>query len=116
MMQYSLAATQFTKDECEELMKPVRQIAFARMGFNRNMPPEVMHGPREYGGYGLRDLFTEQGIDGLEQLIGHMRAQDKLGRLMEVFSLKLKLRFPYIKIVKVTCMFYFYVQSRIPLL
>ena len=71
MMQYSLAATQFTKAQCEELMKPVRQIAFARMGFNRNMPPEVMHGPREFGGYGLRDLYTEQGVDGIEQLIGH---------------------------------------------
>ena len=43
-----------------------------------------MYGPREFGGCGLRDLFTEQGLDGIEQLIGHMRAQDKLGQLMEV--------------------------------
>jgi hypothetical protein len=52
------------------------------MGYNRNMPKEVVYGPEDLGGLGLHDLYVEQGIKQISTLIGHVRQGSDTGRMM----------------------------------
>ena len=81
---YSLPATRLTPKDCDRIMTSVRSIAIARMGFNRCSAHAVMFGPEEFGGNGLLDLYTEQGIAGLIQLIGSVRSGSDLGDYFKI--------------------------------
>jgi hypothetical protein len=52
------------------------------MGFNRNMPLEVVHGPAYLGGVGLRHLSIEQGYHMSSALLEHIRQNGRLGQMM----------------------------------
>ena len=79
---YVLPFTSFTIDECIKLAAPFLAKCLPAMGYNRHMPRVVLYGPMKYGGQALLALFTEQGIDGLQALIGHIRAETDISHLL----------------------------------
>jgi hypothetical protein len=46
------------------------------------MPRSVVLGPHQYGGLNFRCLYTEQGCQQVELLIGHLRVQDTIGKMI----------------------------------
>jgi hypothetical protein len=69
-MGYSLAVTHFTEKQLAKIQsKPIRALMSA-MGFNPNMPKEVLFGPKALGGGDYRHLYVEQGT---QQVLGILR-------------------------------------------
>ena len=81
---YGLMATALDKQQAEEVFKPVRKYAISQMGYNMNMPKEVVHGPRRYGGMGLRDIYTVQGTEHIKVLLDEMTSQSPTGKLLRI--------------------------------
>jgi hypothetical protein len=55
------------------------------MEYNRNSPKEVAYGPVEMGGFGLHDLYVQQGIRQVSALVGHLREpKSKTGQMMRI--------------------------------
>ena len=50
------------------------------MGLNRNTPKAIIHGPREFGGCGIFDIYTEQAIQHIRQTQKHLRRNDNVGK------------------------------------
>ena len=72
-LEFPLTVTQFTQAQCDKISSPVLNVCMAKMGYNRNMPREVVYGPLQMGGLGLHDLYIEQGIKAVTALVGHLR-------------------------------------------
>ena len=72
--------------ECRAYLSSVSKIAFARMGFNRNMPTEVMHGPMSRsdavvaGGFVFPDLNSSSRTTKDSDGITLKQRTDQLGR------------------------------------
>ncbi len=84
-LEYPLTVTQFTQDQCDKITSPVLRSCMAQMGYNRNSPKEVVYGPLEMGGFGLHDLYIEQGIRQVSALVGHLREpKSRTGQMMRI--------------------------------
>lgn len=81
-LEFPLAVTQFTQQQCDSIASPVLGACLSKMGYNCNMPREVVYGPVELGGLGLHDLYIEQGLHQLTTLIGHTRQKSVTGNMM----------------------------------
>jgi hypothetical protein len=49
-----------------------------KLGYNRHMPSAVVYAPTHFGGIGLSDMTTEQGLAHVMIIIGHMRAKSDI--------------------------------------
>jgi hypothetical protein len=78
-LEYPLAATSLSKKQCDEIMKPIRAAALPALGINRHLPLTVVHGPQQYQGVGIPDLWTVQGILKLGLALQHGDAQTITG-------------------------------------
>jgi hypothetical protein len=77
--------TQFTQEQCDKITSPVLRVCMAKMGYNRNSPKEVVYGPVEMGGFGLHDLYVEEGIRQVSALVVHPREpKSKTGQMMRI--------------------------------
>jgi hypothetical protein len=81
-MGYSLPSTSFTRRELSTIQRSPIRALLSTMGFNRNMPLEVVFGPISHGGLGLRHLYVEQGCQKTSALLQHIRQQSRLGKMM----------------------------------
>ena len=52
------------------------------MGYNRNMPLQVVYGPISIGGIGLQHLYVEQGCQKVSALLQNIRQHSSLGKRM----------------------------------
>jgi hypothetical protein len=84
-LEYPLTVTQFIQEHCDTITSPILRSCMSQMGYNQNSPKEVVYGPVELGGFGLRDLFIEQGIHQVTALVGHLREKkSKTGNMMKI--------------------------------
>jgi Reverse transcriptase (RNA-dependent DNA polymerase) len=79
---YSMAASDFTRAQCDNLQAPVVQAILPLLGFNRNTVRTFVFGPNKFGGLGLADLYTETYTQRIESLIVHTRSNTSIGNLM----------------------------------
>jgi hypothetical protein len=70
-LEYPLMATSLSKKQCDKIMKPIRAAVLPALGMNRHLPLTVVHGPQEFQGVGIPDLWTVQGILKLWLAIQH---------------------------------------------
>jgi len=80
---HPLPTTLLTKEECEEIMRPVLNAALPKMGLNRHFPRAVVHGAKSLQGLEIPHLFTMQSIEHLKHLINHQINQDLTTHLHE---------------------------------
>jgi len=66
---YPLMATNFTEEQCYEIMKPALARALPAMGINRHFPRAVVHGPCGHQGLDIPNLFMEQLIAHISTLL-----------------------------------------------
>ena len=79
---FGLMATTLSKEQCAEVFKPIRQGALPKVGYVRSMPRVVVHGPEKYGGVGIKDLHSLQGIARIKVMIDEAGTQTPTGQLL----------------------------------
>ena len=83
-LEYPLAVTQFTQQQCDNITSPVLRASLSKMGYNCNMPKEVIYGPPALFGIGLHDYYIEQGIHQLLAFFGHTRQDSETSKMMQI--------------------------------
>lgn len=70
---YALTVGTQTETQLHSIQSPVTHSILPAMGLNRHMPLEIVFGPKELGGLGLRHLRAEQGTAKSIALLKHVR-------------------------------------------
>jgi len=56
----------------------------SKCGFNCNTKKEILYGPSELGGAGFRNLYTEQGVGMVQQIMSHLRTEGQAGTMAQI--------------------------------
>ena len=67
-LQWPLITSSFTKRQCKEIMSPLLQAGLSNYKIVRTLKRSVVHGPNEYCGLGIPNLYIEQGLLKLDRL------------------------------------------------
>jgi hypothetical protein len=70
---YPLVATRLRYKDCTRITKSLRTVATPALGLSKNFPHAVLHAPRRYMGYGMLDLWFEQGFVQMDSALHHSR-------------------------------------------
>ena len=81
-LEYPLAATTLTKQECKSIMAKVLDVSLPAGGVWRHMPRAVVHGPIDQMGLGIPDLYVVQGSQHIRNWVSHCTAGTTTGRLL----------------------------------
>ena len=81
---YCLPVTQFTEEQCNELMVPFYKAILPKLGFNRHLPKAVRYGPKKFNGKGLVHLAVHQHAKHLEWFVSEIRKESQLGKVLKV--------------------------------
>ena len=68
----------------DAISSPVLRASLSKMGYNCNMPREVVYGPPSLFGLGLHDYYIEQGTQQVSTLVGHIRQLSETGNMMRI--------------------------------
>jgi hypothetical protein len=80
-LSYPLPALNMSKEECEQIMKPILQYLLPAIGVCRNFPRSPVYTSEKYTGIGLKHLHTTQEIYRLKDLLSHVYRRTNLGKL-----------------------------------
>lgn len=75
-LDYPLTATRLTKQQCNALMKPLRQAALPALHIPTTFPTILAHAPKDYLGLGLPNLWFEQGLAQVDCFLRHSYDMD----------------------------------------
>ena len=92
-LRYPLAATNLSKADCRKITQPLLDVALPAMGLPRRMPHAVVFAPKEFLGYGVFDVWVQQGIDQISVCLdyGPRTADDITGNLLRDVSESLRI-------------------------
>ena len=79
---YAMGVSTFSESDLAPLQWSSDSAHKPKIGLNRNFPPEVFHGPSDYGGLGNIPLYAMQGFKQIQLLIGSVRNQDEASKLI----------------------------------
>jgi hypothetical protein len=101
-MRYSLAITSMNQIDLETVQRKVTSSLLASLGYNRNMPREVIFCSKKYQGLGLKHLYDLQGADStclLLQELNHRPGKTRMmiGMLLEVIQLEAGIQKPILE-------------------
>eukprot|EP00957_Ditylum_brightwellii_P022226 1677210-Ditylum_brightwellii.AAC.1 len=77
--QYLLAVTTFSKEACLSVMKPFVCAILPKLGFNCNLPREIIYRSMKYSGFQSAHLYLKQGYLALKHLIGYICKESIIG-------------------------------------
>ena len=80
---FGLMATTMSKEQGESIFKPIREGVLPKTGYTKTMPAIVVHGPEKYGGMGIKDIYTLQGIAHVKALIDEGGTESPTGQLLQ---------------------------------
>lgn len=81
-MEYPLRATTLKQRECDKIQTEYLRAALPNAGFPFTFPRDVLFGPKELGGLGIRRLYLTQGIDHIITMTYHGDARNITGQLI----------------------------------
>jgi hypothetical protein len=81
---YSLSAGTLTESHAAKIQSPITRAFITLMRFNRTTPTAIAYGPPEYGGVGLRHLFSEQGTKKNQAILQQLRDNTNLGKTIQI--------------------------------
>jgi hypothetical protein len=82
-MRYGLLASTLKPATYQSIQSPASRAILPKLGYNRNMPTEVIYGPTELGGISLQDLYVMQGTRKVKTILEQVRCQSKLGLMIQ---------------------------------
>lgn len=81
-IEFPLSITGFSTQQSNRIQVPLLEALIPKLGYARNMPRAVIFGPIEYGGLGIHSHYTEQCIQHITTLVGHLRQPGRIGDLI----------------------------------
>ena len=78
---YPISLTKFTQKDCDNIQSQFYRYALPKMGINRHTPKALIFGPKELGGFGFHDLYTDQMIQHITKITQHVRRNDSVGKV-----------------------------------
>jgi len=73
-----------SQHECDKLTSMTMQALLPKLHINRNTSRSIVFGGEMYGGIALPNIYITQGIDKLKLFLGHLRIQDRTGKLIQI--------------------------------
>ena len=83
---FGLMATALTKEQSKEVFLPLRKMILPKMKICRTTPGALVHGPKEYGGLEIKDVYTLQGIAHVKALLDEASQQSATGKLLRILK------------------------------
>ena len=83
---FGMMATTLDEQQCKNVFKPIREHTLPKAGYSRSLPSTILHGPEEYGGVGLMDIYTIQGIEHVKALIDEGGKDSPTGDLLTILA------------------------------
>jgi len=83
-LQYPLGVSMLSEKQCDNLLIPAMTPLLRKLGIVSTVNREIVHGPYEYGGLQIPNLFTIQGIHKIKMFLGHMRKEDTTGSIVKI--------------------------------
>ena len=80
---YPLAATKFTRKQCDAIMLPVYSRILPKMGFNRHLPSVYRYAPLSHQGQALPHMLVMQGTAQISTFLSHMSKSTYVGDIVE---------------------------------
>lgn len=77
-LNYPLPATTISSTKLRKLQNNLTYNILPLIGINRNMPREIIHAPKYFGGLAFHDMEQQQSISHITSIIGHYRASTSL--------------------------------------
>ena len=81
-IEYPLAATSLTQQECISIMDPVLKAALPRANIVQNFARAVLYGPVQYQGMGLHDPYISQGIRHIKDIVDQQWKKTMSGNII----------------------------------
>jgi len=80
---YPLVTTTFTHQQCQQIMAPLLQQGLSQAGVIHTYPQALIHGPLQYGGLDIPQLYTEQIIAHVQTVLRYsLDWEDPTGYLL----------------------------------
>ena len=83
-LQYPLGVGVLTEAQCDKLLVPAMSTLLNKMGVVKTVNRTIVHGPGQYGGFNIPNLYTIQGYHKIQMMLGHMRKMDTTGDLIVI--------------------------------
>ena len=81
---YRLAASSFSYEQCDSLMRMIYPILLNAYGFHRHFSRAMATAPFRYGGLNITHFYDIQGQQKLKFFSMHMKRQDDTGKLLSI--------------------------------
>jgi hypothetical protein len=78
-LKYGLPSTALSYNQINKIQRYAVDKFISAMGIDHSTHRALIYGPSEYGGFGVRHLYTEMMGVKLETVISHLRAESELG-------------------------------------
>ena len=83
-LEYPLGVSLLSAQQCYDILVPVLTPYLNKISVNSKTPRTIVHGPIEHAGFQIPDLYTSQGMQKIQLLLGHMRKQDTTGEILNI--------------------------------
>jgi hypothetical protein len=83
-LKYGLTSTSLLYQQITKIHRYAVDKFISAMGIDHSTHHALIYGPLEYGGFGVRHLYTEMMGMKLETVISHIRSESQLGTLFEI--------------------------------
>lgn len=90
-LEYPLAALCLTEEECDDIMRPVLEVALPKMGLNRHFSRAVLYGPIALAGLEFRNLYDTSIIERTKMYLRHIDRPTLTGQLLRALVQQHKL-------------------------
>lgn len=80
----TMESSTFTKDECDELQKPLYKMILPKMGVNSHIPTAFRYVPRKLQGLELPNIYTDQGIYQIIHFLRHIGENTQDGKIIVI--------------------------------
>lgn len=83
-VQCPLTSLHISRKPLDAVQAKATRRFLTNMGYNPNMPPEVVYAPKQSGGLGFQSLYTTQGVRNTTQLLKHTMSHTTVGKLFKI--------------------------------
>jgi hypothetical protein len=83
-MIYSMASSNLNKTQLQDIQRRATTYFLQICGYEGNFPRAVVYGPIQFGGLGMKELYTECNCNRIESLLCHINMHTQLGQIMKM--------------------------------
>jgi hypothetical protein len=83
-VRYGLEATSISIKYLQKSQQTIPRIIIPKLGYNRHTPTPIVYASTHFGGIGLIDLSTAQGLAHVVYIIGHIRARSDVANSIHI--------------------------------